>query len=104
VIAAHAALVDGLAFAPDGSTLASASWDGAVKLWEVASARLQQTLSRHTNRVGRVVWSPDGHILASAGCDQTIWLWSVGQYIDRAALRGHSAAVTAWLSPPTAAP
>lgn len=40
----HSKVVTGLAFAPDGQTLASASWDGTVKLWEVPRGRLRETL------------------------------------------------------------
>jgi len=89
-IRGHTDWVDALAFAPDTSALASASWDGAVKLWEVSSGHLQQTLSGHTDRVGRLAWSSDGRTLASGGRDQTIWLWDVVQRSYRAALYEHS--------------
>jgi WD40 repeat protein/predicted ATPase len=86
----HTDWVDALAFAPDTSALASASWDGTVKLWEVSSGHLQQTLSGHTDRVGRLAWSSDGRTLASGGRDHTIWLWDVVQRSYRAALHEHS--------------
>ncbi len=94
----HTNRVRGLAFAPDGHTLASASWDGTVKQWEVASGRCLQTLTGHTEQVNRVAWSPDGRTLASGGRDTTIWLWEVEQGSYRAALQGHTASVN-----PTAA-
>ncbi len=31
----HTGIVETLAFSPDGKTLASSSWDGTVRLWEV---------------------------------------------------------------------
>jgi WD40 repeat protein len=120
VSAAHTNLVDGLAFAPDGCSLASASWDGTVKLWDrstfrpgagqaalsagVAGARPLRTLTGHTNRVRRVAWSPDGRILASCGFETTIWLWDIERSSYRAALQGHTAAVTGWRSALTAIP
>ncbi len=89
----HTDWVDGLAFAPDASTLASASWDGTVKLWEVSGGHLMHTLDGHTDRVSRVAWSLDGRTLASGSRDHTIWLWDVEQGSYRAILRGHTAGV-----------
>jgi WD40 repeat protein len=82
----------GLAFSPDGTLLASASWDQTIKLWEMASGAVRQTLVGHTDRVQTVTWSPDGRTLASAGFDHTIWLWDVEQHIYRTALHGRFSA------------
>ena len=89
----HDNWIHSLAFAPDGTQLASGSWDSTVKLWDVASGRVLQTLTGHTQRIYLVAWSPDGHTLASASFDQTIWLWDVAQKRYRVALHGHTAAV-----------
>lgn len=75
-LAGHSAWMTGLAFAPDGGTLASCSVDGTVKLWEVASGRCLQTLTGHTNPVFAVAWSPDGQLLASSG-QGCILLWDI---------------------------
>ncbi|MBA3871231.1 MAG: helix-turn-helix domain-containing protein, partial [Anaerolineae bacterium] len=89
----HTSWVDGLAFDPSGRFLASASWDGTVKLWDVRNGCLQQTLTSHTERVCRVAWSPDGRILASGGFEKTIRLWDMEQSSYRAALQGHTAGI-----------
>ena len=64
-----------VAFSPDGSILASASFDGTVRLWEVPSGRLFHVLTGHTNSVHSVSFSPDGQTLASGGWESTIRLW-----------------------------
>lgn len=73
-----AGLVSGLAFSPDGKTLASSSVDQTVRLWDVATGKLKHTLKGgHTNALYCVAYSPDGKTLASAGADQTIKVWDL---------------------------
>ena len=89
----HTDWVFTLAFTPDGRTLASGSWNGTVKFWEVASGRVRETLTGHTGRVWAVAWSPDGRTVANCEWDHTIWLWDVERRSYRAVLHGHSAGV-----------
>ena len=69
--------VEDVAFSPDGQTLALASYEGTVKLWDVATGKLRETLKGHSNAVMAVVFSPDGRTLASGSSDQTVRLWNV---------------------------
>jgi WD40 repeat protein len=71
----HTAPVMGAAFSPDGQTIASASWDGNIKLWHPNGQEFQ-TLKGHSAELWNVVFSPDGQTLASASSDQTVKLWS----------------------------
>jgi len=67
-----------VAFSPDGKTLASASNDQTIILWDVASRQpIGQPLSGHSSAVFSVAFSPDGKTLASGSLDNTIILWNL---------------------------
>lgn len=72
-----AAMVDAVAFSPDGKTLAMASREGSVPLWDVAGGNLLETLKGHSSAVLSLAFSPDGRTLVSGGTDQTVRLWNV---------------------------
>ena len=64
-----------LAFSPDGQRLASGSWDHTIKMWNVDSGLLLQTLQGHKDLVLSIAFSPNGLLLASSSADSTIKLW-----------------------------
>ena len=84
----HRDRVEGVAFSPNGQTLASASDDGTVRLWDVRGHRaLGAPLRGHKGAVLGVAFSPDGQTLASGGDDGTVRLWGGILWSDLADLR-----------------
>jgi WD40 repeat protein len=65
----HTRAVDSVAFSPDGKTLASGSYDGTIKLWDVATGKEQATLEGHTGELWNVALSPNGKTLAAGAVD-----------------------------------
>ena len=73
----HTDAVFSVAFHPDGHTLASASQDNTIMLWDANTGELLKILKGHLDDVRSVAFHPDGHTLASASEDGTIRLWDV---------------------------
>jgi cytochrome c len=74
VFEGHRAPISGLAVSPDGSMLASASWDGTVRLWPLGSGA-KRVLEGHLQNVNGVAFMPDGKSLVSVGYDLAVRIW-----------------------------
>ncbi len=73
----HSNTIGGLAFSADGRTIATASDDHQVILWDVADVRQSDVVHSHVRSVTAVVFSADGQTMLTAGNDKTARLWNV---------------------------
>jgi cytochrome c len=71
VLTGHEAPVVALAVSPDGTTLASASWDHTARLWPLAGGA-PRVIAGHAQNVNGVAFAPDGRALVTAGYDATL--------------------------------
>jgi hypothetical protein len=67
--------VNSIAISYDGKFLAYGGGDNAVRLWDIETGKLLQTLEEHSDPVSLVMFSPDGEFIVSGSNDNTIILW-----------------------------
>lgn len=79
-------------FNADGTRLISASEDGTVRVWNVATGRAEHVLNGHGDAVNAAVFSSTADEVASAGADATIRVWNLASGRSRV-LHGHVGAV-----------
>jgi WD40 repeat protein/DNA replication protein DnaC len=94
ILSGHEGKVTSVIFSRDGQTLASASDDTTVKLWNFKDGKQLHTLKGHEKAVTSIVLSPNGQTLASASDDNTVKLWNFKDGKQLHTLKGHEKAVT----------
>ena len=64
-----------LAVAPDGSWLATGSYDGTVRILDAATGQVRMAFVGHRKAVNAVAIAPDGSWLATCGQDKKMRIW-----------------------------
>ena len=82
-----------VAYSPDGSIIATGSWDYTIRLWDGLTGEYQKTLTGHKWGVETVSFSPDSLTLASGGQDNTIRFWDVETGRQKLEFNGRSYAI-----------
>jgi len=85
----HEDQVKSLEFSPDGQIIASASLDGTIKLWNIKSGKLIQTIKNNNGAFYAVVFI-DNKTIVSASGDGTIKFWSLNGKLLKPTLEGHT--------------
>ncbi|KAL7417692.1 WD40-repeat-containing domain protein [Mrakia frigida] len=82
----HTRTLRSIAFSPNGRSLATASFDATVGIWERTVPEDEDeepewecvsTLEGHDSECKSVAWSASGGLLASCSRDKSVWIWEV---------------------------
>lgn len=88
-LAGHTQRVYSVAFGRGGSTLATGSGDGTVRLWNAG----ETVLSGPSTAIYSVAFNRDGRTVAAGTGDGKIWLWDATTGERKTILSGHRGAV-----------
>jgi hypothetical protein len=89
----HSGPVFSVAFAADGRTALSGSYDKTLKLWDVASGREIRSFTGHDELVWSVAFAPGGRTALSGSDDKTLKLWDVATGRKLRRFKGHRGTV-----------
>jgi len=100
LLTGHEGAVQDVVISPDGKTALSASEDGTMRLWDLASGETLRTFTGHNAAVKSVDMSPDGKTALSASADETLRLWDLASGEILRTLTDHSAPINRVLISP----
>lgn len=91
----HNHFVSDVVISSDGQFALSGSWDGTLRLWEIATGKCTKRFVGHTGDVLSVAFSADNRQIVSGARDRTIKLWNtLGECKFTITEEGH----TEWVS------
>ena len=88
------ARVKSVVIAPDGTWLATAGYNGPVRIWDAATGQQRVAFAANDSIMGIAI-APDGTWLATAGYDGSVRIWDAAMGQQRVTLTGHTLPVTA---------
>lgn len=76
----HTDPVYAVSYSPDGTFIATGSFDKTIKLWDTANGKELRTFAGakgHQSLILSIAFSPQGDLLASGGADNSTKIWDV---------------------------
>ncbi len=85
----HTEGIAAAAFTPDGRRAVTGSWDGTIRIWDVATGQERHRLV-HEEEVWDLAVSPDGQWIASGDAKAGVYLWQTDSGRLERRLQGHT--------------
>ena len=88
----HSDSVVSVKFSPEGTILATGSYDSTIRLWSTTTASLIATIDETGSEIEIIVFHPTQSVLVAGCADGSVWVWSIeaSEPVMRHMLRGHS--------------
>ncbi|KAF9936047.1 WD repeat-containing protein 38 [Modicella reniformis] len=86
----HDGQVVNVVYSAEGNLVASRSWDGTVRLWEVETATCRHIFSDDEVDFTSVAYPSKGSLIATGGTDGSVRLWDVETGVCCSILTGHT--------------
>lgn len=90
----HTDVISSLLLTGDGKQLLSSSWDGSIRLWDIATGLTERKYTGHIGAVHSVVFNKAETRIYSAGADRVIRLWDAATGKVITTWLGHLAEIT----------
>lgn len=87
--------VTAVRFSPNKQTLAVATTDREITLWNAQTGQAIMKLDKHDAAVNAFAFSADGQLLASGSDDRTVIIWELSKGRAKRTFKGHDQTVTA---------
>ena len=92
ILRGHTDKVTSIALSPDGHIIASASFDGTIRLWDSERGQTVKELPIKKMPLFAVSFSPDGQYIAFSYAvdeDCSVYIWNLNQNCHQCVLKGH---------------
>lgn len=86
----HTDVVSSIRINRNGTHLLTASWDGTVRIWDIATG----LMTGHEGAVHTAIYSTDETLIYSAGADRVIRIWDAKTLRLIKSFEGHTAEIT----------
>ncbi len=90
----HTDMVSSMQLSQDGKRLLSASWDGSIRLWDIATGLAERKFTGHKGAVHIALMNGPENGIYSAGADRNIRYWDIASGKVQKTFEGHLAEVT----------
>ena len=76
----HTGSINSIDINQEMSKIVSGSQDGTIKIWDLESGQMLQSLNAHTDGINDVEFNKTGNNIVSCGSDSSIKLWDADSY------------------------